>query len=34
MWVFQWFFISLSVRPGRWEAILDHLHTKKKIDIN
>jgi hypothetical protein len=25
MWVFQWFLISLSVRPGKCDAILDHL---------
>uniref|UniRef100_A0A2P2NNI6 Uncharacterized protein n=1 Tax=Rhizophora mucronata TaxID=61149 RepID=A0A2P2NNI6_RHIMU len=25
MCVFQWFLISLSVLPGRWDAILDHL---------
>lgn len=25
MWVFQWFLISLSVRPGNLAAILDHL---------
>uniref|UniRef100_A0A0A9HF24 MYB20 n=1 Tax=Arundo donax TaxID=35708 RepID=A0A0A9HF24_ARUDO len=24
MWVFQWFLISLSVLPGRCDAILDH----------
>jgi hypothetical protein len=24
--VFQWFLISLSVRPGKCAAILDHLH--------
>ena len=25
--VFQWFLISLSVRPGKWAAILDHLQN-------
>jgi hypothetical protein len=28
MWVFQWFLISLSVRPGRCDAIFAHLATK------
>lgn len=29
-WVFQTFLISLSVLPGKWDAILDHL----KYNIN
>jgi hypothetical protein len=30
MWVFQRFFISLSVRPGNWAAIFDHLQRIMK----
>lgn len=28
---FQKFFISLSVRPGSWVAICDHLHAQHMI---
>jgi hypothetical protein len=33
MCVFQWFLISLSVRPGNFAAILDHLQKMKAIRI-
>lgn len=32
--VFQTFLISLSVLPGRWDAILDHLKNKILYHIN
>jgi len=30
--LFQKFLISLSVRPGKCDAICDHLHPQKYID--
>jgi hypothetical protein len=33
MCVFQWFLISLSVRPGNFAAILDHLQKDESPSV-